>query len=115
MTTYPTYFDSDIVAHTTFTSASFIEGSVPASFDAFLYKPKGRWNQLTLMIKLRIKLRQSMPPTGLQLDASVPSRLFITSPWTAVDWQRFISGAATQADMWNNKFWLRPPTTFTRS
>jgi hypothetical protein len=31
MTTYPTYFDSDIVAHTTFTSVSYIGGSIPAS------------------------------------------------------------------------------------
>ncbi len=104
-----TFYNPMPVAATTFTSDSYTGGSVPASFDAFLYKPID-WGQLKLTIRLRIKLRQLPPkPIPIQLDAD--GKVFWTSPWTGTDWQRFIRGAAAQADMWNNKFWLLPPTT----
>jgi hypothetical protein len=35
----------------------------------------------------------------------------MTRPWNGADWARFVRGAQLQADMWNNKFWLKPPPT----
>jgi hypothetical protein len=101
------------VASTTFVSTSRTEGSVPATFDAFLQQPLDRGGQLKLTINLRIKFRPLPPkPFMGQLDSDNPPRPFWTKAWTGPDWQQFIIGAAAQADMWNNKFWLVPPTTF---
>jgi hypothetical protein len=36
----------------------------------------------------------------------------LTSPWNDADWAAFVSAAAAQADMWNGKFWLVPPPSF---
>jgi hypothetical protein len=100
------------VGATTFTLKEYTGGSCPASFDAFLYQPTNRSSQLKLTIQLRIKFRQLDPkPVPLQLDAN--RKPFWTSRWNYTDWQRFIGGVAAQADMWNNNFWLLPPTTFT--
>lgn len=113
-----TIYDPKPVAATTYTSDKWTGGSMPASFDAFLYKSinsEGYIDQLKLTIKLRLKLRklESKPDDAITLDSDdVP---FWTSPWTAADWQRFIRGAAVQADMWNNKFWLTPtPEIFSK-
>jgi hypothetical protein len=98
------------VARITFNSDSHTGGGVAAKFDAFLYKPIIP-DQLKLTIQLRINMRQ-MPPRQLPLVLDADGNLFWTSPWTSTDWQKFITAAAAQADMWNNKFWLLPPATF---
>jgi hypothetical protein len=98
------------VAGITFKSDSYTGGSVPATFDAFLYKPTNP-DQLKLTIQLRINMRQ-LAPTQLPLVLDADDKPFWTSPWTGTDWQKFITAAAAQADMWNNKFWLLPPATF---
>jgi hypothetical protein len=95
----------------TFNSDTYTGGSVPASFDAFLYMPYDR-GPLKLTIKLRIKL-QKAPPRLIPIQLDADDRGFWTSPWTDADWQRFVSGATAQANMWNNKFWMVPPATFT--
>jgi outer membrane protein OmpA-like peptidoglycan-associated protein len=94
-----------------FSSKTYTGGSVPAAFDAFLYRPAGK-KQLKLTIKLRINLRQLTKTIPLQLDADDPPRLFLTSPWNSTNWAAFVAAAATQANMWNNKFWLLPPASF---
>jgi hypothetical protein len=101
------------VGFTTFTSTSRDFGSVPrASFDAYLYKPLDRGGQLKLTIHLRIKFRP-LPAKPFLGQVDSDGTPFWTSPWNGPDWQRFIMGAAAQADMWNNKFWLLPPPSFT--
>jgi hypothetical protein len=99
------------VAFTTFTSTR-TRDSVPASFDAFLHQPLDRGGQLKLTINLRIQFRPlpAKPFMG-QLDSN--GTPFWTSPWNGPDWARFIMGAAGQAGLWNNRFWLLPPATFT--
>ena len=107
----PTDYNPIPIATTTFASDSYTDGSVPASFDVFLYKPLVP-DQLKLTILLRINLRRLSPkPIPIQLDHD--GKPFWTSQWTGPDWQRFITAAAAQADMWNNKFWLVPPTMVT--
>jgi hypothetical protein len=95
----------------TFASDTDSYGSVPTKFDAALYRPMAGpvGNALKLTIHLRINLRPTTPrPIPFQLDWG--GRPFLTSPWHATAWQLFLSQAATQADMWNRKFWLLPPT-----
>jgi len=101
------------VAGAEFNSKTNTGGSVPAKFDAFLYKPlSGGQEQLKLTIKLRINLRQ-IPPKIVPLQLDYDGNAFWTIPWSTAEWQRFLSGAMAQANMWNNKFWLLPPSTFT--
>jgi hypothetical protein len=99
------------VAAATFKSTSYTAGSVPATYDLFLYRPLDD-GPLKLTIKLRIKLRKKEPfPLPIVLDAN--NTPFFTSPWTDADWRKFVQGAQAQANMWNDKFWLLPPPTFT--
>jgi hypothetical protein len=91
--------------------SSYFDGGVPASFYAFLYRSLDRYSQAKLTLKLNIKFRPLQPKTiPLQLDAD--GKPFWTSPWNDADWQKFIKAAAAQADLWNNKFWLLPPPSF---
>jgi hypothetical protein len=106
MTTYST----TPAASVAFKSNSNTGGSIPSAFDASLYKPIDQ-GPLKLTIQLKIQLRKAMPfPLPIQLDAD--GKPFWTSPWSDADWQAFVSRAAAQADMWNGKFWLVPPATF---
>jgi hypothetical protein len=109
-------YDPAPVGTTTFSSDSGVAGSVPASFDVSLYKPTSP-GQLKLTIGLRINM-QRLPPRVLPLaepgdrNSSTKPRNFWTKPWTDTDWRQFVTAAAAQADMWNNKFWLLPPPAF---
>lgn len=100
------------VLSATFETTSRTEGSTIATFDTFLYKPIDGQSQLKLLIKLRINLRQ-LPPKAIPLQLDRDNKPFWTSPWTWPEWGQFIHTAALQADMWNNKFWLVPPPSFT--
>ncbi len=96
------------IAHTRFDSNSYIHGSVPTSFDAFLYKPISGSDQLKLVIRLGINLRP-MSPRLIPLELDAGKKPFWTTSWSGGDWQRFVNAATVQANMWNNKFWLLPP------
>jgi hypothetical protein len=99
------------VAGIEFKSDTTTGGTVPARYDAFLYKPTDA-GPFKLTIKLRINLKQ-MAPRAVPFLQDWDGTPFMTSPWTGPEWQQFITGAARQADMWNNKFWMQPPATFT--
>jgi hypothetical protein len=99
------------LAGKTLTSDSCTGGSVPAKFDSFLYKATHLGSHLKLTIKLRINLRQ-LPPKPIPLALDADGNPFWTLPWSNAGWAAFISAAAAQADMWNNKFWLLPPASF---
>jgi hypothetical protein len=93
------------VAKMTFDSDTRTDGSVPARFDAAIYKPTTVGQQWKVAINLRIKLRQrAASPIPLVSDAD--NKPFWTVPWRANDWQNFINLATWQANMWNDKFWL---------
>jgi hypothetical protein len=63
--------------------------------------------QLTL--RLRICLRQSNPTTVVPVKRDADENAFWVRVWNATDWATFMKGAQLQAEMWNNKFWLKPP------
>ena len=93
-----------------FSSNTTSGGSIPASFDAYLYKPMNNdFAPMKLTIGLRINMRQSSPRL-IALDSD--NNPFWTSPWTSSEWNTFLDGCAAQANMWNGKFWLRPPLAF---
>jgi hypothetical protein len=81
--------------------------STSASFRATLYRPDPVYAYMyKLTIKLGIRLRQAYPgPTVQDRNGTTFSLL----PWTGPDWQTFVNGAKAQANMWNNRFWLKPP------
>jgi hypothetical protein len=103
-----TVYDPRPVYYTQYTSGERKNGAVVATFDAALYKPFEPGKQLKLTIYLRTKLRPIIRP----IIADHDGKPFWTTPWPASDWQRFIAAASAQANMWNNRFWLRPPPTF---
>jgi hypothetical protein len=99
-------------AAATFSSDTYTGGSVPATYDVLLYKPFHEFEQLKLSLSLRINMRQA-PPRPLPLILDADDKPYWTLSWTAGDWQNFMNGVTAQAEMWNNKFWLVPPPTFT--
>lgn len=105
-------YDPKPVAAIKFSSDTTTGGSVPASFDAYLYRPMYQFESMKLTIALRIKLRPLAPrliPIVLDADGNP----FWTIPWTPPEWARFVSACAAQANMWNDKFWLLSPPSFT--
>jgi hypothetical protein len=84
--------------------------STQASFDAVLSKaPAPLEYMYKLTIKLRFRLQQSYPFPVIT-DAS--GNPFWIRPWSTTEWQTFVNGAKTQANLWNNRFWLKAPPGF---
>lgn len=101
------------VAGMEFKSNTTTGGSVPATYDVFLYKPlNDPLAPMKLTIKLRINLRP-LTPSPLPLHRDADGNPFWTIPWSATDWMNFINGAIAQANVWNNKLWLVAPDSFT--
>lgn len=102
------------VATASYSTDTNSNGTVPASFDVALFKPMGPGAglPLKLTIKLRINLRP-LPPTPMAQQKDADGKIFYTTAWNGADWANFLRAATAQADMWNNKFWMLPPRTFT--
>lgn len=89
-------------------------GSIPSTFDAILAKPRGNavglpWH---LLINLRIKLVQRSPnPWPFAQDSA--GKVFYSDPWPHDEWSDFLDKAKENADAWHEKFWLKPPYSFT--
>jgi hypothetical protein len=84
--------------------------STNASFDAVLSKPL---STLEYMYKLTIKLRFRLQPSFyFPVVQDFNGTPFWVRPWTGPEWLTFINGAKAQANMWNNRFWLKPPPHF---
>jgi len=98
------------VFSTTFNTT--IAGNFPATFDAYLYRSLNNDDQLKLTIELRLKLVPAPPGPLHPLLPDANGRFFSTVPWKPADWPNFVANAQSQANMWNNKFWLIPPPNF---
>ena len=83
------------------------------SFDAVLSKPTspGAYD-LTLQLRICLEKLLTNPfnPRPTHQDSGKQS--FSVKRWSDADWNVFVTGAKAQADMWNNKFWLRPLSNF---
>jgi hypothetical protein len=90
-------------------STSLSGESWGGTFDAVLSRTERGMLSYKLTIKLRIMLAQMNPFPPFAFDADGTS--FLTRPWNGSDWARFVRGAQSQAQMWNNRFWLKPPAT----
>ena len=66
-----------------------------------------------LTLKLRIRLEQVNPLWKYGLHGDADDTPFVVRTWDATNWATFLQGARMQADMWNRKFWLKPPNTVT--
>src|SRR5438552_17939675 len=84
--------------------------STKASFEAILSSAA----PLELMYKLTIKLRICFQPlyTTPPRVGDANGNPFWIRPWTPSEWQTFVNGARAQANLWNNRFWLKPPPGF---
>lgn len=87
--------------------------STETSFEARLYRNSRNFPATyELDLQLWIKFVQINPSDGMWvLDAD--KNPFFIRPWKAQDWTNFIDAAGRQADIWNNKFWLKPPNSVT--
>jgi len=86
--------------------------SVAANFDATLYKSRTNVMDYKLTLRLWIELKQINPnPYPWLLDAD--KKPFWIRPWGSIEWFQFVKGAEAQANMWNNQFWLKPPSSVT--
>ena len=103
---YPTAVD-----HTKFVSRSSGKGGhLPTSFEAWLYRPLSP-GQLKLTIKLNVRLRQQSPRLITRDHDNKP---FFSAAWNPTDWQKFVAEATAQANLWNNRFWIRPAKSFSQ-
>ena len=99
------------VAYKAINITDYEGGSVPAKFDAFLFRSSDGFGQLELRLKVNIKLRQ-IAQRSIPIQRDADDNIFWTSPWTAAGWNTFVQGAKAQAELWNNRFWLISPDTF---
>ncbi|HJQ57250.1 MAG TPA: hypothetical protein VJ890_10105 [Vineibacter sp.] len=98
------------VAKTTYKWDSRGDGRTKASFGAYLYKPLDGWGQLKFTIKLKAQLTKQ---TARIITLDHDKKPFFGNVWNDADWNTFLASAKKQADLWNNRFWLDPPDTFT--
>lgn len=92
-------------------------GSRPASFDAKFLRPdaaaaKNR-QEWRLEVILKIYLKQRNPDVWPPLASDLDDTPFFIERWTHEEWELFKRGAEKQARLWDRKFWLKPPWTFT--
>jgi hypothetical protein len=82
----------------------------PASFTAVFYKNAASPSspgKLTLQLRLHMDWYYSYIPVHANSNGT-----FLIRPWTGPDKARYITDAKAQAEMWNNKFWLKVPPHF---
>ncbi len=90
--------------------------STNASFEAVLSQPDPHaqygvdLGMYKLTIKLRFRMQQAYPGAVIKDADGTP---FSIKPWNGTDWQTFLNSAKAQADLWNNRFWLKPPPQMT--
>jgi hypothetical protein len=85
--------------------------STGATFDAVLSKPTSGLDMYKLTLKLRLRMQQYYQVPPVVTDANGDP--FFIRPWTGPEWHAYINALRTQADLWNDQFWLRPPGDFT--
>jgi hypothetical protein len=80
--------------------------STSATFDAVLLQPRPGPDMYKLRLDLRLRLQSAFPSETVK---DHDGNEFLIRPWLASEWQTFMIGARAAANMWNNRFWLKPP------
>jgi len=104
------YFPTPVDSTKFVSRSSGKNGYLKTSFEAFLYRPINP-GQLKLTIKLNVRLRQQSPRLITRDHEKKP---FFSAPWNSTDWQKFVAEATAQANLWNNRFWIRPAKSFSQ-
>ncbi len=81
-------------------------------FDSYLKLHNNGHDNHTLTLVLKIYLKQISYPIPLAVYFDFDNMPFLIKPWPAGEWARFTRQFKQQCYMWNNKFWLIPPNTF---
>lgn len=87
----------------------FIDGKT--SFDSNFEFSKYTHNNHTLTLSLNIYFQKVITPPftfGNSDGMTFPIR-----NWRETEWQEFLTQARIHGNLWNNKFWLIPPSDFT--
>lgn len=93
---------------------SYDELSTETKFEARLYRNSRNFPATyELDLQLWIKFTQINPSGGNFWTLDADGNPFFIRPWKSKDWNNFIDAASQQADLWNNKFWLKPPNSVT--
>jgi hypothetical protein len=88
--------------------------STEANYDAVLTRTTVGVVQFKLTLQLRLFMQQINPPTALpptMLDSD--RKPFWIVPWTSTAWQKFLAEVQRQANLWNDRFWLKTPADVT--
>jgi hypothetical protein len=83
------------VMATKFSSNTSTGGSIPASFDAGLYRPmnNNEFAPMKLTIWLRIRLNP-LAPRSIPIVLDSDKKPFWTIPWTPREWSLFVEGGS---------------------
>jgi hypothetical protein len=79
-------------------------------FDSYFGKSSHPTQNHSLRLYLRVNLKQVNSKTNT-LDFNKES--FPIKDWSPDEWYRFATDFERQSRLWNNRFWLIPPTYFT--
>ena len=84
------------------------ELSTRASYDAALTRTTVGVIQFKLTLQLRLFMQQ-INPTTTPFTSDSDDKLFWIVPWTSAAWDKLLADVKKQADLWNNRFWLKTP------
>jgi hypothetical protein len=112
MIAVPTKFDANgTVLEVRGTSQQRFDGA----FDSYLKRYTNGTDNHTLTLVLKIALNRISPPKDLLFPRfDYNNTMFFIKSWPDQDWDAFTRAFQRQAAMWNRKFWLIPPDTFSR-
>jgi hypothetical protein len=103
------WLDSDTLSFSPHQGHAWNERLKGKKFDSYLGKSSHPTQNHALIFLLRIYLN----PVSKQTTAKdSPGRTFPVKEWTPDEWSKFKSQFVLQSHMWNNRFWLIPPKTF---
>ncbi|HEX3724980.1 MAG TPA: hypothetical protein VHV08_02005, partial [Pirellulales bacterium] len=87
-------------------------------FDSYLLKHNDGSNNHTLTLVLKIHLDPILPasmnaPPGFRILYPEWGGTFrVVKPWQPAEWNNFVTLYKQEALLWNDRFWLIPPSTF---
>ena len=88
--------------------------SSEASYDAVLTRTTVGDLLYKLTLKLRLCMQQINPTTTMPATTmDSEDKPFWIVPWTSTTWDKFLAEVQRQANLWNDRFWLKTPSDVT--